>query len=640
MTAAELLQDLNRLDEHPKIEAKAGSALGKAALRSVCAFANEPRLGGGHILFGVSRTEELFGTRYTAVGVRDPDGLQADLTSQCRTVFNRPVRPEIRVETVDGKPLVAAFVPESQPGDKPVYFKAQGTPRGAYRRIGSSDQRCTDDDMLVLYEGRHRQTFDLDPMPGTAVADLDPDAIAEYRRERSRARASAEELTWTDEDLMLGIGCAHRSDDTVVLTVAGVLLFGTPMLLRRLFPMVRLDYIRVPGHEWIEDPDRRFETLDMRGPIIRLIRRGEATILDDLPKRFHLDPGELQRRDVPRIPERVVREAVVNALMHRSYRRQGPTQIIRYTNRIEIRNPGHSLKAEDQFGEPGSETRNPAIAAVLHETDFAETKGSGIRVMRRLMREMDLAPPTFQSNRDADEFVATLFLHNLLGEEDLEWLQRFGDVSLTTDEKRALVHVREAGRITNAEYRELGGADTLDASSHLRRLRDLGLLKQHDRGSATYYTPTERLLSEIERGAGESTKLPEKPTKLGEQPAKLRRDPSKRAEESTRDSEESPERGRLLAELPPGLVAEVEDLNRWTPQPVLRALLRRLCDTRPYSAQELAVVTGRSVGYLRNAYIRPLLKDGLIAYTNPAKPNDPKQRYRAASQGDDGGGRP
>ena len=635
MSAADLLRDLNRLDEHPRIEAKTGSALGKAAMRTVCAFANEPHLGGGHILFGVQSTDDLFGARYEAVGVPDPDGLQADLASQCRTMFNRPVRPEIQVETVDEKVLVAVFIPESQPGDKPVYFEAQGTPRGAYRRIGSSDQRCTDDDMLVFYEGRQRQTFDRDPVPGTSMSDLDPDAINEYRRERARARPSAEELEWSDEDLLIGIGCAHSLDGKVVLTVAGVLLFGTPVLLRRLFPMVRLDYIRVPGHVWIEDPDRRFETLDMRGPIIRLIRRGEAAILDDLPRRFHLEPGELQRRDVPRIPERVVREAVVNALMHRSYRRQGPTQIIRYTNRIEIRNPGHSLKAEDQFGEPGSETRNPAIAAVLHETDFAETKGSGIRVMRRLMREVDLAPPTFRSNREADEFVATLFLHNLLDEEDLEWLQRFAEMNLTTDEKRALVHVREAGRIANAEYRELGGTDTLDASSHLRHLRDLGLLDQQDRGAATYYTPTEKLLAELDERGGQAPDPTEQPTKLGEKPTKLEEQSTKLDGESILDSEESSGLARLLAGLPMELQHEVEGLDRWIPQPVLRTLVRRLCAHRPYSAQELAVVTGRSVAYLRRAYIRPLLKEGLLRYTNPKKPNDPNQRYRATGPSDD-----
>src|SRR5690606_28996673 len=102
--------------------------------------------------------------------------------------------------------------------------------------------------------------------------------------------------------------------------------------------------------------------------------------------------------------------------------------------------------------------------------------------------------PTFESDRQADEFVATLFLHNLLDDDDLAWLADLGEPNLTTDEMRALVHVREAGWITNAAYRDLSGADTLEASTHLRRLRDLGLLEQHDRGAATFYTPTARLL--------------------------------------------------------------------------------------------------------------------------------------------------
>lgn len=73
--------------------------------------------------------------------------------------------------------------------------------------------------------------------------------------------------------------------------------------------------------------------------------------------------------------------------MHRSYREHKPTQVIRYDNRIEIINPGFSLKSEDRLGQPGSETRNPFIAAVFHDTILAETKGSGIRAMRRMMTD-------------------------------------------------------------------------------------------------------------------------------------------------------------------------------------------------------------------------------------------------------------
>jgi ATP-dependent DNA helicase RecG len=160
VTAADLIRDLNQLDEHPRVEAKTGSELGKSALQTVCAFANEPRLGGGYLLFGVSVADDLFGSRYEPVGVPDADKLQTDLASQCASVFNRAIRPELWTELVDEKVLVGAFIPESPAGHKPVYFTAQGLPRGAFRRIGSADQRCTEDDLLVFYSNRQQHTFD------------------------------------------------------------------------------------------------------------------------------------------------------------------------------------------------------------------------------------------------------------------------------------------------------------------------------------------------------------------------------------------------------------------------------------------------------------------------------------------------
>jgi ATP-dependent DNA helicase RecG len=48
--------------------------------------------------------------------------------------------------------------------------------------------------------------------------------------------------------------------------------------------MTRVDYIRVPGREWVPDPDRRFDTIELRDPLFRLIRRAQAAVLDDLPK--------------------------------------------------------------------------------------------------------------------------------------------------------------------------------------------------------------------------------------------------------------------------------------------------------------------------------------------------------------------
>jgi len=215
--------------------------------------------------------------------------------------------------------------------------------------------------------------------------------------------------------------------------------------------------------EWEFDICEGDVTMYSRSPSPSMLRfstasSGTATnaILDDLPKSFSLPSGELQSTDQPILPVRVIREAVVNAVMHRSYRIQGaPTQIIRYANRLEIRNPGHSLKSIDHLGQPGSDTRNPKIAAVLHEVNIAETKGSGIRVMRELMQESNLLPPTMESSRHPDQFVATFLFHHFLGPDDVAWLGNLTAEQLTDEESRVLVFVREVGAIDNATYREI-----------------------------------------------------------------------------------------------------------------------------------------------------------------------------------------
>jgi predicted HTH transcriptional regulator len=161
------------------------------------------------------------------------------------------------------------------------------------------------------------------------MSDIDPVAVDDYRQQRRAINPDAEELAWSNDDLLRSLGCVKPDNGQLKPTVAGIVLFGSTMALRRCFPMMRIDYIRVPGRRCVENPHHRFDML-------------------------------------------------------------------------EICNPGHSIKAEEQLGEPGSETRNPRIAAVLHEVNIAETKGSGIRAMRELMLAQDLLPPTFESSRRPD----------------------------------------------------------------------------------------------------------------------------------------------------------------------------------------------------------------------------------------------
>ncbi|MEY4417461.1 MAG: hypothetical protein RIQ53_4754 [Pseudomonadota bacterium] len=272
-SAEDLLQELSVLDESQRIEAKRCTQIDRSVMETVVAFANEPGLGGGYLLLGVERDgDDLFGSAYRVAGVVDPDRLQSDLASQCASMLNRPVRPRMVVELLRGKPVLVVHVPEAASAEKPVYLSKLGLPRGAFRRVGSTDQEGSEDDLVALYAGHQVESFDGAVLPDTDLDDLEPEALADYRRLRGRANPSAPELDWGDDALLRALGAVVRQGDRLRPTVAGLLLFGTPQALRRCFPMMRIDYIRVPGRHWVEDPDHRFDTLEIRAPLLTAIR--------------------------------------------------------------------------------------------------------------------------------------------------------------------------------------------------------------------------------------------------------------------------------------------------------------------------------------------------------------------------------
>lgn len=240
-----------------------------------------------------------------------------------------------------------------------------------------------------------------------------------------------------------------------------------PIALRRAFPAVRVDYLPVSGTRWFEGDSSVVESVDVQQPLLVTFRKVFAAIMDDLPKSARFEPGSPYRIVEPSLPARAIREALVNALCHRDYRTHSPTQIIRYSNRIEFRNAGHSLVEEDKLGQPGSALRNQRITRVFREIGVAESIGSGIRRMRQEMDTAQLARPLFDSSREHNRFVATLLFAHLITEEQRGWLASLG-LTLKKEEELALVYCREAGSIRNAELRDLAGLDTLKASQMLR----------------------------------------------------------------------------------------------------------------------------------------------------------------------------
>ena len=622
-TAKEIFDELNSWDENRRIEAKSASAVGKSMMETVCAFANEPGLRGGYLLLGAKRTgmTEEGKPVYEPENIGDTDKIQSDFVAMCNSMFNVCIRPIINVEEYQGKTVIVVKIDELPESQKPAYFAKRGLPDGAFRRIGPSDEKCSEEDMYLFYQSA--DTFDSCIVDDADLDDIDENALGYYRRLRKEVNPEAEELTLNDVDLLRALGAIKKNKQGGYdLTYTGLLVFGKQMSLRRLMPSFRVDYIRISGNQWLTDGDNRFEqTIDMRGPLILMVNKACSAVMDDLPKGFELKDS-LQASTPAILPNKVLREAIVNSYIHRSNRVNQPIQIIRYSNRIEIHNPGYSLKSSDDWGEPGSMLRNPRISEIFHDTNLAETKGTGIGAMRRLMKEAGLMPPTFESNHEANKFTARLLLHHFLSKENMEWLAQYASFDLTNEQKLALVFVREVGAIDNATYRQL---DTTITHGRVRveihKLCELGFIEKRGQGRNTYYMRTDKVVSLDERLLAQHGTLGEKIPPQGE------KIPAQHGTFETESQLKS--REELLRELPQELQERVAKIGKWATREKVSLLLVDLCSFKPYSYEELAVIIQRAAKPMKDKYIKPLRLANKLFYWIPEMINHPQQKYIA-----------
>ena len=670
-TAKELFAELNSFDENRRIEAKSASAVGKSMMETVCAFANEPGLCGGYLLLGAKRTGIAEDGRpiYEPENIENTDKIQSDFVAMCNSMFNVRIRPIINVEEYLGKTVIVVKIEELPESQKPAYFAKRGLPEGAFRRIGPSDEKCSEEDMYLFYQSA--DTYDSCIVDDADLDDIDENALNFYRKLRKEVNPDAEELTLNDVDLLRALGAIKKNKQGGYdLTYTGLLVFGKQMSLRRLVPSFRVDYIRISGNQWLADGDNRFEqTIDMRGPLILMVNKACSAVMDDLPKGFELKKDSMQASTPAILPNKVLREAIVNSYIHRSNRVNQPIQIIRYSNRIEIHNPGYSLKPQDDWGEPGSMLRNPRISEIFHDTNLAETKGTGIGAMRRLMKEAGLMPPTFESNHEANKFTARLLLHHFLSKENMEWLAQYAEFGLVNEQKLALVFVREVGAIDNATYRQLDSSIThARARLEIHKLCDLGFLEKKGQGRNTYYIRTskvvslgERLRPDGERLLPQDERLPPQHGTLGEkippqhgtlgekippqhgtlgekippQHGTLGKKIPPQGEKippqhGTFEIESQPKsRNELLRELPKGLQERVAQLGKWASREKVSQLLVDLCAFKPYSYEELALIIQRAAKPMKDKYIKPLRLANKLFYWIPEMINHPLQKYVA-----------
>jgi ATP-dependent DNA helicase RecG len=265
-----------------------------------------------------------------------------------------------------------------------------------------------------------------------------------------------------------------------VLTVAGALyLLPRPA---QLVGKAYIEILRFPDDEG--DYDRR-EEID--GTLPEQVEHATEWVAAELGS--ELVVLGLKRHELPRLPRVVLREAIANAVAHRSYEARGTAVRIELRpGRVVITSPGGlPAPVTEQNIREAQAARNPAALRALRRFGLAEDVGRGVDVMQDAMREQLLDQPEFHDQGHAVTVV--LPVRGAVAASERAWVREIeqrGEIEPA--DRFLLVHAARGEELTNAVVRDLLRVDRVAATAALQRLRDAGFLVQRGtRGGATYH---------------------------------------------------------------------------------------------------------------------------------------------------------
>lgn len=377
MLKSELLQLIANL-ENSGVEFKRDDVRPEQLAREIVALAN---LKGGHVLLGVEDDGSIS-------GIQRPD-LERWVMD---TVFGRYVHPMTlpyyeEVALDDDKRVAVITLTE---GTAKPYAVRHGDREEVFVRIGSITRRATREQLARLFESGGMLHAELLPVSGTSLADLDRSRLQDYLvRIVGDAAAPASETAWHERLTGLGL-LVPRSDGGWVCSIAGLVLFGYR-------PRQKMPYA---GVRWMSfgGTDMSYQAQDdavLDAPLVALWtgEQGETLAADGLIERLieHMQPfvrpdeedlqDDLRRRKSERFAPQALREAIMNALVHRDWTRPAEVEIVHYADRLEITSPGalqNAMTLEKMLAGQRS-ARNPLIMEVMRDYGYVEQRGMGVR---------------------------------------------------------------------------------------------------------------------------------------------------------------------------------------------------------------------------------------------------------------------
>ncbi|WP_075966956.1 RNA-binding domain-containing protein [Parabacteroides massiliensis] len=400
MTKEEILQ-LIRQGESFRLEAKkAEKEVPVSVWESYSAFCNTD---GGIILLGVSedkKTKELY-----VSGVEDSGKIIQSFWNQINNkqkvsdnlLFNR----QVYALSIEDKDIVVIEVPRADRHYKPVFIN-DNLFAGTYRRNADGDYHCQREEVKAMLRDQADITLDNTIVENVDWQELDKDTIYRFRMRFRNLKPDHVWNTLDDVEFLLKVGALKRSSivSAVHPTLAGILMFGTEMLITNEYPNYFLDYREIEdGNRYT---DRVFSASgDWSGNLFDFYFKIVDRLIAGLKVPFQLRNG-LDRID--ETPARsALREALANALIHADYNGRRGIVIEKHKDRVVISNPGTLRITLDEALEGGiSDPRNAILFKMFVLVDIGERIGSGLQNLRYVWEQLGQEQPVLRESFSPD----------------------------------------------------------------------------------------------------------------------------------------------------------------------------------------------------------------------------------------------
>lgn len=414
MTTEELLDKLELIQkqkcETATLEIKsAAQGCPKHLYDTLSSFSNQDD--GGIIVFGVDEKQN-----YREVGVYDPQDIQKKINEQCLQMEPK-VRPLLTVVEKDNKYFVSAEIPGVDIVDRPVFYQGRGRIKGSFIRVGDSDEPMTEYEVYSYEAYRKKYQDDIRCVTRASFSSLKVELLEEYIHLLKRGKTRLALIP--DEEIYELMSIKREGK----ITLSAVMNFSPYP--QAYFPQLCIIATVVPGTEIgdIGEVGERFrDNQRIEGTISEMLDGAIKFVNRNMRTKTIIDAKTGKREDRTDYPIPAIREAVLNALVHRDYsiHTEGmPVQLIMFDDRIEIRNPGgiYGRIKIDQLGKVQPDTRNPVLASELEVLKITENRYSGIPTIRRTMKEFHLEQPEFLDERGS--FIVKLYNHEILEKHDI-----------------------------------------------------------------------------------------------------------------------------------------------------------------------------------------------------------------------------